>query len=261
MSEELAFPARVEFLRMIIQRLERLSADSRWSHIASGYRGSMLKMLDTLERQEQVQPDGRVHVEFLIDKGLELLTRAARDMGDPSLIANLWNVVIQPMTSQDWPVVRAIYEAGLATGKATFETEAPEWQVWDQNHLPVCRLVARLLAGPEDGSNGQVIGWAALSPVSKRKAYAGIAEVSIYISPAARGHGVGRSLLETLISCSEEAGFWTLQVSIFAVNEASRQLHLACGFREVGFRERISQRDGVWCDTVIMERRSTRVGV
>jgi L-amino acid N-acyltransferase YncA len=155
---------------------------------------------------------------------------------------------ISPMRPEDWPVVRAIYVQGLATGIATFETSAPDWETWDSSHLACCRLVAR--------SSGHVIGWAALSPVSKRQVYAGVAEVSIYIAEEARGKGTGRALLLELIQESEQAGLWMLQTSIFAENVASQALHAACAFRLVGRRERIAQQDGVWHDTVLMERRS-----
>ncbi len=158
---------------------------------------------------------------------------------------------IELMQDEDWRSVRDIYAEGIATGRATFETGAPEWEEWHQNHLPFCRLVAR--------AGGQVIGWAALSAVSKRACYAGVAEVSIYISDGARRQGVGKALLAALIGCSEEAGIWTLQATIFAINHASRRLHLGCGFREVGYRERIARRDGVWLDTVVFERRSSKV--
>ena len=161
------------------------------------------------------------------------------------------------MRPDDWPTVRAIYQQGIESGTATFETTAPGWDEWDANHLTACRLVARRNG---DLPEGQVIGWAALSPVSRRKAYEGLAEVSIYIACEARGQGVGRALLEALIVESEKVGVWTLQATIFAINNASRALHLACGFREVGRRERIARRDGVWQDTVILERRSSVVG-
>jgi phosphinothricin acetyltransferase len=162
------------------------------------------------------------------------------------------------MRPDDWEAVRAIYEEGIGSGLATFETSAPGWDDWDQNHLPGCRLVAWL----EDGeAGGRVAGWAALSPVSRRKVYAGVAEISIYIAGWARGQGVGKALLSALIAESEQAGIWTLQATIFAENTASRALHRACGFREVGQRERIARRNGVWHDTVIMERRSRAIGV
>ena len=157
------------------------------------------------------------------------------------------------LTEAHWPAVRAIYEAGLATGNASFETQAPDWGAWTTAHLPHSRLVAL-------DADGQVLGWAALSPVSGRCVYGGVAEVSLYVAEAARGQGLGRQLLAALIIESEENGIWTLQAGIFAENTASRQLHTAAGFRTVGYRERIGQRHGIWRDTVLLERRSLAVG-
>lgn len=157
------------------------------------------------------------------------------------------------MRETDWPAVRAIYQEGIATGQATFETAAPEWEVWDAGHRPDCRLVAR--------QGEQVIGWAALSPVSRRAVYRGVAEVSIYVAEAARGRGVGQALLAALIEASEAAGVWTLQASVFSENEASVALHLSWGFRVVGRRERIGLHHGVWRDTLMLERRSSKAGV
>jgi L-amino acid N-acyltransferase YncA len=156
------------------------------------------------------------------------------------------------MTRDDWETVRAIYLEGIATGNATFETEAPDWATWDNNHLKGCRLVARV--------GNEVIGWAALSPISSRGCYSGVAENSIYISGPARGKGVGRALLGALVAESERDDIWTLQTSIFPENRASIAIHKACGFREVGRRERIAQLNGVWRDTVFLERRSKVVG-
>ena len=160
---------------------------------------------------------------------------------------------IQPLAAAHWPAVRAIYEAGLATGLATFTTEAPTWEAWDAGHLPHCRLVAT--------TGGQVMGWAALSLISGRCVYAGVAEVSIYIGAAARGWGVGRQLLAALVSASEQHGLWTLQAGIFPENTASLALHAGQGFRTVGRRERIGQLHGQWHDTLLLERRSAVVGV
>ncbi len=156
------------------------------------------------------------------------------------------------MTPADWEAVRAIYVEGLATGNATFERSAPDWTKWDSGHLRVCRLVAR--------GDGGVLGWAALSPVSARAVYAGVAEVSVYVGEEARGRGVGLALLEELVAESDREGIWTLQASIFPENEASIALHRKCGFREVGRREAIGCMDGRWRDTVLMERRSSVVG-
>ncbi len=156
------------------------------------------------------------------------------------------------MAPADWPGVRAIYEEGIATGLATFETAAPEWETWDVAHLRECRLVA----SPE----GRVLGWAALSPVSGRCVYAGVAEVSVYVAAAARGRGVGRALLDALVVASEARGLWTLEAGIFSENHASLTLHARSGFRVVGRRERIGQLHGVWRDTLLLERRSSVVG-
>jgi phosphinothricin acetyltransferase len=161
--------------------------------------------------------------------------------------------VIDSMQPRDWELVREIYIEGMATGQATFETEAPDWERWDAGHLRQCRLVAR-------NSDG-ILGWAALSPVSKREVYAGVAEVSVYVAASARGHGVGAALMRALIEDSERHGVWTLQSSIFIENQASVALHINHGFREVGRRERIARRHGVWRDTVLLERRSRAVGV
>jgi L-amino acid N-acyltransferase YncA len=157
------------------------------------------------------------------------------------------------MSLEDWPAVRAIYLEGIATGNATFETGAPEWDQWDAGHLPHSRLVAR------DGA--EVSGWAALSAVSARRVYAGVAEVSIYVAACARGRGVGRRLMEALIASSERQGVWTLQAGIFPENTASIELHLRAGFRPIGKRERPGCLNGRWRDVMLLERRSLRVGV
>jgi L-amino acid N-acyltransferase YncA len=161
--------------------------------------------------------------------------------------------IIETMSASDWPAVQTIYEEGIATGEATFETNVPGWEEWDQKHLPDCRLVAR--------RQGCVVGWAALTPVSKRRVYAGVAEVSLYVGASARGQGIGKALLEALVRASEEAGIWTLQAGIFPENTASIGLHRACGFRTVGIRERLGQLRGVWRDVVLMERRSKVAGL
>jgi L-amino acid N-acyltransferase YncA len=162
-------------------------------------------------------------------------------------------VAISKMSAEDWEAVRSIFQDGIATGQATFETEVPSWTAWDRARHTDCRLVAR--------HGSQVVGWAALSPVSSRVVYAGVAEVSIYIAQDARGRGVGRALLQALVESSEDAGVWTLQASMFPENEVSIGLFEACGFRVVGVRERIARHYGVWRNTVLMERRSTRTGV
>ena len=160
---------------------------------------------------------------------------------------------IASLTPAHWPAVRAIYEAGIATGNATFETQAPTWEAWDKGHLAHSRLVAL-------AADGTVRGWAALSPVSGRCVYGGVAEISIYIAAEARGQGVGRQLLQALIQESEAQGIWTLQAGTFEENTASIGLHTQAGFRVIGHRERIGQHHGVWRNTVQMERRSPTVG-
>ena len=162
-------------------------------------------------------------------------------------------LTIHPMTDADWPAVRDIYAEGIATGDATFETSVPDWNEWDRNHLSACRLVAR-----GEGSDG-VLGWVALSPVSSRCVYGGVAEVSVYIAARARGRGVGKRLLAALIEDSEREGLWTLQAGLFPENTASVAVHRQCGFREVGVRERIGEMNGVWRDDLLMERRSKTV--
>ena len=161
-------------------------------------------------------------------------------------------IQIRTLTDRDWEPVNSIYRDGIATGQATFETRAPSWADWDSAHLSAPRLVAT--------SEERIVGWAALSPVSARNVYAGVAEVSVYVGNDWRGKGVGRALLETLVKESEKNTIWTLQASIFPENVASITIHKACGFREVGKRERIGKMNGVWRDTVLLERRSKRVG-
>jgi phosphinothricin acetyltransferase len=159
------------------------------------------------------------------------------------------------MTQADWPAVSAIYQRGIATGNATFETAVPDWDHWDATHLPDHRLVA-VRPGP-DGD--QVVGWAALAPVSDRCAYAGVAENSVYIDPTHHGHGIGRVLLQALVERAEAAGIWTIQTGIFPENTASLALHRSCGFRVVGRRERLGKLGGVWRDVLFLERRSPTV--
>ena len=149
---------------------------------------------------------------------------------------------------EDWPAIRAIYEAGIRSGDATFETEAPSWQEWDAAHLSGHRLVAR--------SDGAVVGWAALSPVSSRRVYAGVAEDSVYVAPEAQGRGVGRALLTAIVEGAERAGIWTVEAGVFPENAASLALHARCGFRRVGVRERLGKLGDVWRDVLLLERRS-----
>jgi L-amino acid N-acyltransferase YncA len=161
-------------------------------------------------------------------------------------------VKIEPMLASDWPAVRQIYADGIATGIATFETTVPDWEVWNEKQLATPRLVAR--------AEGRMVGWAALSRVSAREVYRGVCEVSIYVASEARGRGVGGLLLGELIRQSESAGIWTLQASVFPENDASVRLHQRHGFRIVGRRERIARRDGIWRDTLLLERRSSVAG-
>jgi phosphinothricin acetyltransferase len=158
------------------------------------------------------------------------------------------------MTGEDWPAVREIYEAGMSTGDATLESEPPDRDSWQRGHLEAGRLVAR---DPDD----RVVGWIALSPVSDRCAYDGVAWESVYVAADARGRGIGRRLLEAAIAASEGAGIWTLQAGVLAENTASLALHERCGFRRVGVREALG-RDGSgrWRDVILLERRSPVVG-
>jgi L-amino acid N-acyltransferase YncA len=160
-------------------------------------------------------------------------------------------IEIRELTQADWPPVEAIYAEGIETGDATFETEPPSWEAFDRGRLPGHRLVA-----VEDG---RVVGWAALSPTSARECYAGVVEHSVYVAGDRRGRGVGRALLEALVTGADEGGLWTVQTSVFPENTASLALHERVGFRVVGRRDRIGQRDGVWRDTVLLERRSPHV--
>ena len=156
------------------------------------------------------------------------------------------------MTADDWPDVARIYEEGIETGNATFETRVPEWEEWDAGHLAACRLVLE--------EEGVILGWVALSAVSRRQVYSGVAEHSIYVAGIARGRGVGAGLLGSLVAGSEEAGFWTLQTAIFPENETSIGLHTRFGFRVVGVREHLGFHHDRWRDVVLMERRSAWVG-
>jgi L-amino acid N-acyltransferase YncA len=162
-------------------------------------------------------------------------------------------IEIKAMESDHWDEVRRIYEEGLATGNATFQMSAPEWVEWNKSHIQKCRLIAL--------DNGKIFGWAALSPVSDRCVYGGVAEVSVYVSNSARGKGIGKELLRNLIENSESNQFWTLQAGIFPENKASIKIHEENGFRIIGTREKIGKMNGIWRDTLILERRSSRVGV
>lgn len=160
---------------------------------------------------------------------------------------------IEFMTQQAWPAVARIYEAGIATKNATFQTEAPDWEDWDKAHRKDCRLIARI--------DDKIVGWAALSPVSSRCIYSGVAEVSIYIDPAYRQQGIGDQLMAALIKESERNGVWTLQSGVFPENTGSMKLHHKHGFRTIGIRERIGKMDDTWRNVAFLERRSKVTGI
>lgn len=162
------------------------------------------------------------------------------------------NIQIRKMTPDDYPAVATIYGEGIQTGNATFQTDIPSWEAWDKAHVKSCRLVAV--------SGGQVTGWAALTPVSERCVYGGVAEVSVYVGELFRGHGIGFSLLQELVAESEANSFWTLQAGIFPENTGSVRTHEKAGFRIVGKREKIGKMNDIWRDTLLLERRSAVVG-
>ena len=162
-------------------------------------------------------------------------------------------MTITTMLTDHWDAVKIIYEQGIDTGNATFETAAPSWQAWDNAHLKTCRIIAI--------ENDEVLGWAALTPVSSRCVYAGVAEVSVYVAANARGKNVGSRLLHELISQSEQDGIWTLQSGIFPENNASIAIHEKNGFRIIGYRERIGKMGDIWRDNILMERRSSKMGI
>jgi len=161
--------------------------------------------------------------------------------------------LILEMSVAHWPAVVQIYKQGIDTGFATFEKEIPSYQQWNRNHISSCRLVAL--------RDDKVLGWAALSPVSGRCVYGGVAEVSVYVANTAQNLGIGKLLMEELITTSEKEGFWTLQSGIFPENTGSIKLHEKTGFRYLGKRERIGQLDGIWKDNILFERRSEIVGI
>ena len=161
-------------------------------------------------------------------------------------------IVIEPLAAHHWDAVRSIYLEGIATGNATFQQTAPDWKEWDAGHLRTCRIVAL--------SAQEVVGWAALSPVSSRLVYRGVAEVSVYVAETARGQGIGAKLLAKLIAESEAEGIWTLQAGIFPENAASIKLHTNAGFRVVGTRSRLGCMNGRWRDVTLLERRSATTG-
>ncbi len=160
---------------------------------------------------------------------------------------------IKHINPQDWDAVARIYKLGIETGIATFETQIPSWKQWDQSHMQSCRIAAWL--------NTDIIGWAALSPVSDRCVYGGVAEVSVYVDPSHGKKGIGTQLLERIVTESEKEGVWTLQAGIFRENEGSIQLHKKVGFREIGYREKIGRQKGIWYDNIILERRSKTIGI
>lgn len=160
------------------------------------------------------------------------------------------NIIIREMKKNDWEAVSRIYKDGVETKTATFQQDVPDYAEWNREHMKDCRYVA---VNPE----GEIVGWTALTPVSSRCVYQGVAEVSVYVDPLAKGRGIGKALLLRLIDASEEAGIWTLQSSIISSNTASIRLHKKCGFRLIGYREKIAKdMDGIWQNIVLLERRS-----
>jgi L-amino acid N-acyltransferase YncA len=159
---------------------------------------------------------------------------------------------LKPLKQEDWPYVAEIYRQGIETGNATFQKEVPNWESWDSGHLKTCRIIAFI--------DNEILGWAALTLVSGRCVYAGVAEVSVYVASQFKGQKIGTKLLKSLISESESEGFWTLQAGIFPENLASLKLHENLGFRKVGFREKIGKMNGIWRDTILLERRSKIAG-
>lgn len=175
------------------------------------------------------------------------MNRAVRQM------AIVVSMKVIEISAENYPEVARIYGEGLLTGAATFETTVPSWEKWENGHLPFGRIIAV--------EANEYMGWAALSPVSSRCVYGGVAEVSVYVSEKARGKGAGEFLLKNLIEISEAHNIWTLQSGIFRENAASHILHIKCGFREVGYKEKVGQLRGVWKDNVLLERRSKIVGI
>lgn len=161
---------------------------------------------------------------------------------------NLQDMEIRKLTPEDWQQVELIYQKGIDTGNATFQTSTPSWEYWDNSHLKSCRIVVE--------NDRHIIGWAALTPVSSRCVYAGVGEVSVYVDPAHSGKGIGLILLNELVKQSEAEGIWTLQAGIFPENTASLRIHEKAGFRILGIREKIGKQNGIWRDTALLERRS-----
>jgi phosphinothricin acetyltransferase len=156
-------------------------------------------------------------------------------------------VLVRPLDPSDYPAVAAVFAEGIATGLATFETTVPSWEEWDAAHLSDHRFVAE--------EDGEVVGWVAVVPYSRRAVYRGVGEESVYVAERARGRGVGRVLLEAVIESARAGGLWTLQAGVFTDNTASLELHRRLGFREVGVRERLGRLDGAWRDVVLLELR------
>jgi phosphinothricin acetyltransferase len=163
------------------------------------------------------------------------------------------NIVFRPMKKDDWISVAEIYRQGIESGNATFQRDIPTWDEWNQGHINTCRIVVSI--------DNEIAGWAALTPVSGRCVYSGVAEVSVYVSNQFKGQKIGTRLLERLISESEKEGYWTLQASIFPENKASLKIHYNLGFRNVGFREKIGKMNDIWRDTILLERRSKKAGI
>ena len=163
------------------------------------------------------------------------------------------NMKFRKLEKEDWPQVSSIYQQGLLTENATFEVDAPNWTDWNKGHLLTCRFVAEL--------GNEIIGWSALSPVSSRCVYGGVAEVSVYVLDNYSGQKIGTKLLEQLIKESENNGIWTLQAGVFPENKGSLRIHEKLGFRKVGYREKIGKLKGIWRDTVLLERRSNKIGI
>ena len=160
---------------------------------------------------------------------------------------------IRYLKASDWKSVSEIYQQGLDSGNASFETKSPTWELWDSSHLKECRIILQV--------DDEIAGWAALSPVSSRCVYGGVAEVSVYIAEKFQGQKFGAKLLEKLISESEENGIWTLQAGVFPENKASIHILKKLGFRKVGYREKIGQMNAIWRDTILLERRSNIIGM
>jgi L-amino acid N-acyltransferase YncA len=162
-------------------------------------------------------------------------------------------IIFRPMKADDWKSVAEIYRQGIETGHATFQQDIPNWDEWNNGHLKDCRIIAE--------QDSEIVGWAALTPVSGRCVYAGVAEVSVYVSDNHKGQKIGTNLLNKLVSESEKEGFWTLQAGIFQENIPSLLIHEKAGFRKVGFREKIGKMNGIWRDTILLERRSKTIGI